>query len=94
MGYRNKYGVKGKIGFGNSGPSLVLTPLCVMGFDSDGEMILKAIHPGHSLEEVLDNTGFDLRVPEEVLTTKPPTVKEITALRTQVDTLGVLREAF
>jgi glutaconate CoA-transferase subunit B len=57
-------------------------------------MRLKSVHPGHSVEEVLDNTGFDLIVPKDVPITKPPTVFEINTLRTQVDTLGVLREAF
>ncbi|TDA68272.1 MAG: hypothetical protein D9V47_08470 [Clostridia bacterium] len=95
MGYKNKYGEKKDFGFQNNGPTLVFTPICVMDFEETSKhMRLKSVHPGHTVEEVLDNTAFDLIVPDEVPGTKPPTVVEITALRTEVDTLGVLREAF
>lgn len=95
MGHRNKYGWKKDFGFQNSGPTLCFSPLCVMDYEEQTKhMRLKSVHPGHSVEEVLDNTGFDLIVPAEVPVTKPPTLLEINTLRTQVDTLGVLREAF
>lgn len=95
MGHRNKYGWKKDKGFQNDGPTAVITPLCLMDFTEDTkQMRLVSIHPGRTLEEVLDNTGFNLVIPEAVPFTLPPTVPEITTLRKQVDTLGVLREAF
>ena len=44
-------------------------------------MRLEAIHPGVSLEDVIENTGFDLLIPEAVLTTEPPNEEELALLR-------------
>ncbi len=68
----------------------IITNLAVMGFDpATGFMQLESLHPGVSLDEVRDNTGFELIVPPEVPTTEPPTARELEVLRTVVDPLGV-----
>ena len=52
------------------GPHALLTPLCLFDFDRErGRFRLRSIHPGHTLEEVLDQTGFDFDRPERVATT-------------------------
>jgi hypothetical protein len=43
---------------------------------------------------VRDNTGFDLVVPERIVTTTPPDDEELFVLRRAVDTTGVLRRKF
>lgn len=69
---------------------VVVTNLAVLGFDQEtGVMKLESLHPGVSLEEVLDNTGFELLRPEKVPTTEPPTVEQIELLRTRIDPQGV-----
>ena len=85
--YRKKWGLPG------GGPSLCVTPLAVMDFDEKTKrMRLKSVHPGVSLEKVVENTGFELIMPKSVPTTEPPTEEEIQILRTRVDPQGLLRK--
>ena len=63
-----------------------------MDFDEEsGRMRLKSIHDGVQLQEVIENTGFELIMPQEVVTTPPPTEEELSVLRNEMDTLGILR---
>ena len=96
-GYKNKYGERKDWGLDkwNLGPTLVVTPIALMDFEEETKhMQLKSVHPGHTVEEVKANTGFELIIPEKVETTSPPTEEEIDLLRTQVDVTGVLRKEF
>ena len=64
------------------GPELVVTPLAVMDFGDDGEMRLVSTHAGVSLDEVRDNTGFELVMPEgDVPVTPQPTTQEMILMR-------------
>ena len=64
------------------GPELVVTPLAVMDFDGDGEMRLVSVHTGVKLDEVRDNTGFELGIPEgDVPVTPQPTTQEMSLMR-------------
>ncbi len=52
------------------GPHALMTPLCLFDFDRERRRFrLRSVHPGHTLEEVLDQTGFDFDRPEQVPTT-------------------------
>ena len=42
------------------------------------------MHPGHSVEEVLDNTGFDFDRPEHVPVTAAPSAETLRLMRTVV----------
>jgi len=78
---------------GRDGPQLVWTPICVCDFTEDEHrMRLVSVHPGHTVEEVVANTGFELVVPDNVPTTTPPTDWELNVLRTQVDRGGLLKK--
>jgi glutaconate CoA-transferase subunit B len=47
------------------GPVALLTNLCLFAFDrARGCFVLRSVHPGHTLEEVRDSTGFEFDVPE------------------------------
>ncbi|NOZ07179.1 MAG: CoA-transferase [Chloroflexi bacterium] len=71
----------------------VVTNLAVMDFEpQSGAMRLVSIHPGVTIEEIQDNTGFDLILPDTIPTTKPPTGEEITLLRTRVDPQGIRKQ--
>ena len=51
-------------------------------------MKIESVHPGTTLEEVQDNTGFDLIVPETVPETPIPTSEELKLLREVIDPDG------
>jgi glutaconate CoA-transferase, subunit B len=46
----------------------------------DGELTLTTVHPGVTVEQVQDATGWELRVAGEVATTEPPADEELRAL--------------
>ena len=55
------------------GPNALLTSLALFSFDRNrGRFRLDSVHPGHTLEEVQDNTGFDFDRPDAVPQTPPP----------------------
>jgi glutaconate CoA-transferase subunit B len=88
-GFLNGSGAREKTGLLGGGPSLVVTNLCQMDFDPKTKRIrLASIHPGVSVEQILENTGFDLIIPEKVPTTEPPTCEELTLLR-EIDPHGI-----
>jgi acyl CoA:acetate/3-ketoacid CoA transferase beta subunit len=60
----------------------VITNLGVFDFNtSDHRMRLVSLHPGVELPRVLDNTGFELVIPERVDTTAVPPPDVMAALR-------------
>ncbi len=71
----------------STGPALVATPLCMLDFDpATRQMSLRSLHPGVTLEQVQQNTGFDLLIPADVPTTPIPTpaiVRQIRAFDTE-----------
>jgi glutaconate CoA-transferase subunit B len=75
-----------------SGPRYCITPLCIFDFEEASKrMRLKSVHPGVSVEQVLDNTGFKPVVPAEVPTTPGPTPDQLRLLHERIDVEGVLR---
>jgi glutaconate CoA-transferase subunit B len=71
--------------FRPGGPYKVVTPLAVMAFDRQkGIFELESVHPGVTVEQVLENTGFELVVPEAVAETAPLTENQRRILRTTV----------
>jgi len=67
------------------GPKALLTELCLMSFDAgEGRFRLESVHPGHSLEEVQDQTGFDFEIPDLIPTTAQPTAEQLAVLRTSI----------
>jgi acyl CoA:acetate/3-ketoacid CoA transferase beta subunit len=53
----------------------------VLRFGHDGEAFLAAVHPGISVVEVLANTGWTLRVADELMETEPPSDAELSVMR-------------
>ena len=81
-----------RLGLPGGGPKYCITPLCVMDFTDDTKHLrLKSLHPGVNVEEVRDNTGFDLIIPEHVAQTALPTAEELHIIRTRADVRGALR---
>jgi glutaconate CoA-transferase subunit B len=81
-GWRERNGLRG------GGPCAVITSKGILRFDSETkEMILDSIHPGATVEEVLENTGWNLRCVSKIEKTKPPTRSELRRIR-KYDPLG------
>ena len=57
---------------------LVITNLCVMDWNGPQHMLqLRSLHPGVTVEQVLENTGFEIHVPENVPVTAAPTQEQM-----------------
>lgn len=75
-------GGEGRKGHTGGGPSVVITDLGVLTPDPvSGELTLVATHPGISVQDVLDETGWDLRVSDDLGVTEPPSFEELQILR-------------
>ncbi|MFN2159352.1 MAG: CoA-transferase subunit beta [Anaerolineales bacterium] len=76
-------------GLRGTGPAAVVTDLCILEPDKNGELILTALHPGNTIEEVQANTGWKLKTAPEVKMTRPPTEQELAILRQELDPTGI-----
>jgi acyl CoA:acetate/3-ketoacid CoA transferase beta subunit len=59
--------------------------------DDEKRLRIKSLHPGVSVDQVQENTGFELAIPEVVRETELPTQAELKVLRERVDPQGLLR---
>jgi glutaconate CoA-transferase subunit B len=88
-GFLDGPGAREKAGLLGGGPSLVVTNLCQMDFDPETKRIrLATVHPGITVSNVVENSGFDLIIPKSVPTTSLPTKEELELLR-QIDPNGI-----
>ena len=71
------------------GPEAVITNLCILKPDHSGELVLAAVHPGTTIEQVKENTGWQLRVADEIRVTDPPTPEELRILHEELDPDGI-----
>ena len=64
------------------GPIALVTNRCLFSFDrARGRFKLTSVHPGHTMDEVIENTGFDFDRPADVPTTLPPSAETLRVLR-------------
>lgn len=71
---------------------VVVTNLAVLDFATpERRMRLRSVHPGVTVDEVVQNTGFELAVPGDVPETRLPTAEELRIMRDVLDPKG-LRE--
>ena len=86
-GYLNGPGGREKAGLpGGTGPYRVVTNLAVMGYHPQSKrMMLLATQPDVSIQEVVDNTGFELLLADQISENSPPSADELKILREQVD---------
>ncbi|GII25946.1 CoA-transferase subunit beta [Planosporangium mesophilum] len=82
-GDRERYGLRG------GGPRTVITDLGVMEPDPVScELTLTRLHPGVTVEQVREATGWEIAVADDLGTTEPPTPAELTILRELEKTKG------
>jgi acyl CoA:acetate/3-ketoacid CoA transferase beta subunit len=59
------------------GPYRVITQLGVYGFDEQTRRLkLLSLHPGVTVEQVQDNSDFEILIPDDVTVTEPPSALE------------------
>jgi len=81
-GYLEGGDARRRAGLRFGGVSRVVTTLGIFGFHPESRrMQLLALHPGTSVEQVREHTGFEVLVSPELTTTKPPTDEELSILR-------------
>ena len=51
----------------------------------DGEMVLTSLHPGCTIEQVKENTGWEVRISTQLTTTEIPTDEELRIIREGLD---------
>jgi acyl CoA:acetate/3-ketoacid CoA transferase beta subunit len=82
VGHGTGAGDRERLGLGGAGPTEVITDLGILEPDPrTRELTLVAVHPGVTVEQVREATGWDLAVAADVHTTPPPTAEELRALR-------------
>jgi glutaconate CoA-transferase, subunit B len=75
-GWRHDNGLLG------GGPVAIITTLCVFRFPPQGgEALLASIHPGHTIEEVTAQTGWEIKPAPDLGETPAPTTSELGAIR-------------
>ena len=71
--------------FRPGGPVALITNRCLFDFDRARRRFrLASVHPGHSVAEVVENTGFDFDRPAEVPTTPTPSPETLDLMRNVV----------
>jgi len=74
--WRRRHGLLG------GGPAAIITTLCVLRFPPEGgEAYVDTVHPAHTLAEVRDATGWEVKVDAHVGETPPPTEAELKEIR-------------
>jgi len=68
-----------------AGPQAVVTDLGIMEPDENGELTLVALHPGKTVDQVRENTGWEVKVAPNLQETEAPTEEELTILRVELD---------
>ncbi|MEO0606098.1 MAG: CoA-transferase subunit beta, partial [Myxococcota bacterium] len=83
-----------QLGLTTTGMQRVITDLCVLEpAPETRELEVVALHPGVTLEQVRQNTAWDLRVREGVGVTDEPTPEELEVLRNLKARTEAAREA-
>ncbi len=84
-GFIGGKGERQALGLRGGGPQAVVTDLGILSPDETGELVLTALHPGVTVEQVQANTGWALRVASSVERTLPPSADELRILREELD---------
>lgn len=86
-GYPDAHGPAGtawrqRVGLPRGGPAALITTLAVFSFDpASGEALLQSYHPGSSIEQVQEQTGWPLRLAPDCAETIPPSAQELSIIR-------------
>lgn len=87
-GFLNGRAERDATGARGGGPLVIVTNLGILEPDENGELILTALHPGCTYEQVKENTGWAIRAAENVRITEPVVDAELKILREELDPDG------
>ena len=80
-GYLDGGDARNKAGLPGAGPAVIITDRAILRpYGPNNEFHLASVHPGHTAEEVIQNTGWDLRLLPEIEETTVQTLAEMDAL--------------
>ena len=89
-GFLSGPGAREKAGLLGDGPSAVVTDRGLFKFDQETkEMYLEAIYPGMNVEQIKELIDWELKVSPQLYVMDPPTVEQITVMRT-LDPMGTV----
>ena len=71
-----------------TGPWRVYTPWAIFGYDKDCRLMLQAVSPFVTVEQVLAEMSFKPELAPKIEVLEVPTEEELTVLRTQIDVAG------
>lgn len=82
VGHHKGCGSRKELGYSGAGPTVIITDLGVLRPDPETkEFALTALHPGATVEQAREATGWELKVAEQIAATDPPTDEELRILR-------------
>jgi glutaconate CoA-transferase, subunit B len=85
-GQRCRGKTRKELGMPGAGPIKIITDRGILEIDpATGEMILTALYPGVTVDEVKANVGWPLKVRDELGLIAPPTERELQLLREVLD---------
>ena len=67
----------------------MVTTLGLFHFNGEGEMVLSAYAPVSTVDEVVQNVQWELKIAEGIRPLEPPNEQELHILRTQIDPQGM-----
>jgi acyl CoA:acetate/3-ketoacid CoA transferase beta subunit len=71
----------------------VVSNLGVFDFETeDRTMRLRSVHPGVSVDQVVESSGFELTIPSSVPETRAPTDAELRLIRDVIDPEGLANQ--
>jgi len=89
VGFGSEPGDRRRLGLSGAGPTMVITDLGILEPDPDtGELVLTGLHPGVTVADAHENTGWPLRVAQRPAVSDPPTPEELDVLRRLEATRG------
>ncbi|MEO6571740.1 MAG: CoA-transferase [Ilumatobacteraceae bacterium] len=82
LGHGTGAGHRQRLGLRGAGPTEVITDLGILRPDPDTkELTLVSVHPGVTIDQVREATGWELRVVDDVVKTAAPTPEELRVMR-------------
>jgi glutaconate CoA-transferase subunit B len=89
-GHRTRAGTRRELGMPGAGPVRVVTDKGILDADRDsGELVLAALYPGTSAEDVRAGVGWPLRCREVLQEVAPPGPEDLRLLREVLDPRGL-----
>jgi glutaconate CoA-transferase subunit B len=85
FGHGRGAGDRERLGLIGKGPTKVITDLGILEPGDGCELVLTHVHPGVTVEQAREATGWELQAADPLRTTEPPTAEELKELRELVD---------